>query len=141
LSELSGPALFGPDPYASKRPVVGRIVVVLRGVTEQRGLALTDYRSRAVPRGQVHELMLTDEAADTGSRVDRVALLAFFEIEAGGVLLVGDRVSCGARELGRLAGFDETHMPNHQNICLVSQDFRDGATQGLELGDELRFVR
>lgn len=138
---MSGPAVFGSNPYASKRPVVGRVVAVLRGVTDRRGLRLTGYRSRAVPRGQIHELMLTDEAAALESTVNRVALLAFFEVEQGGVLLVGDRVSSDARALGHLAGFDETHMPNHQNVCLTGDDFRDGEAIGLRVGDELRFER
>jgi hypothetical protein len=85
--------------------------------------------------------MVTDEDAQLESTVNRVALLAFFEVEAGGVLLVGDRVTSGARELGRLAGYDETHMPNHQNICVVGSDFRDGETLGLQVGDELTFAR
>jgi hypothetical protein len=116
-------------------------VAVLRGVTDRRGLCLTEYRSRAVPSGQIHELMLTDENAELKSTVNRVALLAFFEVETGGVLLVGDRVACGERELGRLAGFDETHMPNHQNVCLMGSDFRDGEALGLQVGDELTFAR
>jgi hypothetical protein len=141
VAEPSGPAVFGTNPYAAKRPVVGRVVAVLRGVTDRRGLYLTAFRSRAVPRGQIHELMLTDEDAQLESSVNRVALLAFFEVEAGGVLLVGDRVTCGEREVGRLAGFDETHMPNHQNICLAGSDFRDGETLGIQVGDELQFAR
>lgn len=141
MAEPSGPAVFGANPYAAKRPVTGRVVAVLRGVTDRRGLCLTEYRSRAVPRGQIHELMLTDEDAQLESTVNRVALLAFFEVETGGVLLVGDRVTCGERELGRLAGFDETHMPNHQNVCLTGSDFRDGETLGLQVGDELTFAR
>ena len=141
MSEATGPAVFGANPYAAKRALTGRVVAVLRGVTDRRGLYLTAYRSRAVPSGQIHELMLTDEDAQLESTVNRVALLAFVEIEVGGVLLVGDHVTCGARELGRLAGFDETHMPNHQNICLTGSDFRDGETLGLRLGDELTFAR
>jgi hypothetical protein len=141
VAEPSGPTVFGANPYGAKRPVIGRVVAVLRGVTDRRGLYLTEYRSRAVPCGQIHELMVTDEDAQLESTVNRVALLAFFEVEVGGVLLVGDRVTSGARELGRLAGYDETHMPNHQNICVVGSDFRAGETLGLQVGDELTFAR
>ena len=138
---MPGPGVFGANPYVSKRAVAGRIVAVLRGVTDQRGLSLTAFRSRAAPRWQIHELMLTYEVAELETTVNRVALLAFFEVEVGGVLLVGDRVTSGARELGSLAGFNDTHMPNHQNICLISKELCDGATLGLEVGDELRFAR
>jgi len=55
---MSGPDVFA-NPYVSKRDVLGRVVVVLRGTSAQRGLQLTGQRSRAVPRGQIHELMLT----------------------------------------------------------------------------------
>src|SRR3712207_6302655 len=54
---MSGPSAFGTNPYVSKTPVVGRVVAVLRGVTDRRGLFLTEYRSRAVPAGEIHELM------------------------------------------------------------------------------------
>lgn len=128
---MSGPAVF-TNPYVSKTPVRGRIVTVLRGVTDRRGLQITDLRSRAVPRHEVHELMITDEEASLGSRVDRVALIAFFEVTEGGVMLVGDAVSVGGRVIGTITGFDETHMPNHQNICLYGE-LRDGESVGLEL--------
>src|SRR5690554_5655920 len=100
---MSGPAVFGPDVYASKRDVTGEVVVVLRGVTDQRGLSIEDLRSRAVPRYAVHELMSTDESGDLGTTANRVALLAFFEVTTGGVILVGDEVHIGGRRVGVVA--------------------------------------
>lgn len=132
------PAVF-TQPYASSGDVVGRVVAVLQGVTDQRGLQLLEHRSRAVQRGEIHELMLTDEQATLSSRVDRVALIAFFEIVVPGVLIVGSEVTVGGTECGLLAGFDETHMPNHQNICLVDDRLVDGAGRSVHLGDEVRF--
>ena len=137
---MTGPDVFGLNPYASKRAVVARVVAVLRGVNDQRGLQLTAYRSRAVPAGQIHELMITDDPAELETMVNRVALLCFFEIERGGVLLVGDQVTCEGRVLGELAGFDETHMPNHQNVCLRGAVL-DGVEVDLQPGAELRFAR
>jgi len=119
---------------------VGRVVAVLRGTTEQRGLQITSYRSRAVPVGEIHELMITDEDASLESTVNRVALLAFFEITSGGVVLIGDRVVAGEVDLGVVAGFDETHMPNHQNICLLGT-WLDGADVGIELDAVVQIVR
>lgn len=138
---MSGFLVFGTDVYASNRDVRGRIVTVLRGVTDRRGLALTEVRSRAVPRHAIHELMTTDEDAAPGKSADRVALLGFFEVEAGGVILVGDEVYCGTTLLGVVAGFDETHMPNHQNICLRVESLVDGETHGLTVEDAVRFQR
>ena len=138
---MSGPAVFGPDVYVSKRDVNGRVVAVLRGVTDQRGLALTELRSRAVLQHAVHELMVTDEDADLGATVNRVGLIAFFEVENSGVVLVGDTLYWGERPLGTVAGFNETHMPNHQNICLKVDRLQDGETLGLVVEDTLHFRR
>lgn len=139
---MSGPDAFGTNPYAENRPVSGELVTVLRGVTDSRGLQLEPYRSRAVLAGQVHELMTTNRAdAAPGETVDDVALIGFFEISRSGVLLVGSRVTVGGHDLGTVVGFDDTHMPNHQNICLLVDDFRDGVAMGLSVGDLVRFDR
>lgn len=132
---MSGPMVFG-DPYASSSAVVGRVVAVLRGVTETRGLALAGHRSRAVTAGAVHELMITDEDARQEGRVDRVALLAFVEILEAGVILLDADVTIGSASVGVIAGFDETHMPNHQNICLRGS-LEDGESRSIVVGDNV----
>lgn len=137
---MTGPAVFGSNPYVSKTDVVGRVVAVLRGVTDSRGLYLESYRSRAVRAGDVHELMITDEPADIETTVDRVALLAFFEVTEAGVILEHDRVQIGDVTVGKIAGFNDTHIPNHQNICLSGQ-LLDGEALNLQLGAEVRISR
>lgn len=137
---MSGPAVFGKNPYVAKSDVNGRVVAVLRGVTDQRGLYLTAFRSRAVPAGEIHELMITDEDCDVESTVNRVALIAFFEVQDGGVILLDDRVKIGDRVIGTVAGFDETHMPNHQNICLYGE-LRDGDSIEIRVGDSVTIAR
>jgi hypothetical protein len=137
---MSGPAVFGKNPYVAKSDVTGRVVAVLRGVTDQRGLYLTAFRSRAVPAGQIHELMITDEATDVEMTVNRVALIAFFEVLDGGVILLDDQVTIGDRLVGTVAGFDETHIPNHQNICL-NGEVNDGESIGIAVGDLVRIAR
>jgi len=132
---MSGPMVFG-DPYALSSAVVGRVVAVLRGVTETRGLALAGHRSRAVTTGAVHELMITDEDARQEGRVDRVALLAFVEILEAGVILLDADVTIGDASVGVIGGFDETHMPNHQNICLRG-DLQDGESRSIAVGDKV----
>lgn len=128
--------MFGANPYVAKSPVVGRVVAVLRGVTQQRGLYLEMLRSRAVRQHDIHELMITDETAALESTVNRVALLAFFEVVEGGVILENDTVTIGEHTVGVVAGFDETHMPNHQNICLRGV-VADGETLGLKVGQRV----
>ncbi|MEZ4520947.1 MAG: hypothetical protein R3A46_04775 [Thermomicrobiales bacterium] len=137
---MAGPEVFGTNPYAANRPVQGKLVTLLRGVVDNRGLQLESYRSRAVLAGHVHELMTTDEVqAEPGATVDRVGLIGFFAVEISGVLLVGSRISVGGRELGTIAGFDDTHMPNHQNICVKVDEIQDGSSLGYELEALVRF--
>lgn len=127
--------MFARNPYALKTDVGGRLVVVLDGKLEGRGLQLINPISRAVARYQVHELMLTDEdSAGPGAEVNAIAYLGFVEIDRGGVLVAGDQVWVGQRLVGELAGFDETHMPNHLNIVIRSKGRQSGWEQGIPLG-------
>lgn len=130
--------LFSASPYAEKRDVLGRLVVVLRGKLEQRGLTLIAPISRAVQKYEIHELIITDEAgAGPGSRVDRIAYAGFVEIITGGVLVSGDELICAGIVLGKIAGFDETHLPNHLNIVVRAEKRLDGVEMGLGLESEI----
>lgn len=134
---MPGPEVFD-NPYRESRDVHGVTVTVLQGKTDDRGLRLeAAYRSRAVVAGSIHELMLTDEDAEPGKRVDRVGLIAFFEVVQAGVLLVGAEVEIAGKVVGRIAGFDDTHMPNHQNICLVADKLVDARDLDIHVEDEI----
>jgi hypothetical protein len=109
-------------PCTDKSPVVGRINCILQARAEQRGLELCPFPSRAVRQHEIHELILTAEEAGPGKRVDRIAYLGYFEVLEGGVLWAGDRVEIDGREIGRLAGYDLTHFPNHMNIIIHAQE-------------------
>ena len=111
--------MFGKhNPYFAKRPVLGKVVVVLDGVYENRGLSLIKPPSRALKRSEIHELILSDEQCSPGDTVNKIAYLAFVEILQGSVIVQGDVVIIGRQEVGTIAGYDETHMPNHLNIVL-----------------------
>lgn len=128
-----------PGAYAHRIPVLGQVVAVLRGNLSNRNLELIPQPSRAVRAGDVHELIVTDEeACGPGSRVGPVAYLAFVEFLNGGVLLAEDLVTVNASSLGRLAGFDMSHFPNHMNI-VVRGDLTSGEDRGLILGQEVVF--
>jgi len=128
-------------PYVAKSDVVGRIVTILDARAEERGLELVIHPSRAVSTGEIHELLATDDMnAAPGEVVDRVAYIAFFAVERGGVILVGDRVTLGGREVGRVAGFDMTHFPNHMNILLVAPEPKTGRQLEIGLGEEVVFA-
>lgn len=133
---------FAENPYYRKRDITGRLVVVLRGRLENRGLQLIVPISRAVQKNEVHELIVTDEAqAGPGKEVQRIAYLGFVEITGGGVAVVGDSVYCSGRLLGEVAGFDETHLPNHLNIVLRSDQRLDGRDLNLQLNSEIVITR
>jgi len=127
-------------PYADKSDVVGRIVCILDARSENRGMELSIHPSRAVPKGEIHELVATDDLqAGPGKMVDRVAYICFFEIEEGGIILVNDRVTVGGREVGQVVGFDFTHAPNHLNILIRAATPLTGPELGLKLGDRVVF--
>lgn len=130
---------FKANPYAKKIDVTGELVVVLDGRMDDRGLLLIKPISRCVCKHEVHELILTDEAAAPGCEVNRIAYLGFCVIEQGGVIVSGDEFFAGGRLLGWLAGFDETHMPNHLNIVIKTDNIQTGIELGAELGSKITF--
>jgi hypothetical protein len=136
---MSGPQAFGTNPYAANRQVAGELVTILTGITAERGLVLEGYRSRAVLAGSIHELMVTDENAQPGGVANRVGLIGFFVVRESGVLLVGAPVVIDGRVLGTICGFNDTHMLNHQNICVNVESISDGLKLGMKLGNVALF--
>jgi len=49
---------------------------------------------------------------------NQVIVLGFFEVISGGIILIGDQASIDGAPIGEVAGFDQTHMPNHMNILV-----------------------
>jgi hypothetical protein len=138
--EPHGSGILDKYPYAAKSDVVGRLVCILDARSEERGMELTIHPSRAVCQGEIHELALTDDAnAAPDYTLNRVAYLAFFCVEQGGIVLVGDSVLAGDVELGKIVGFDVTHFPNHMNVVAVAKQRKTGAELGLNLGDFVTF--
>lgn len=131
------------DPYAKKTAVVGRVVAVLRGKMNNRNLSLITPWSRALKNGEIHELILTDEQdAAPGKNVNKIAYLAFVEIINPGVIVFRDKVKLSSGKcIGTLAGFDETHMPNHQNIVIITNELITGEEMNLNLNDLIYFTR
>ena len=124
--------------FAAKSDVKGRIVTVLRGTLESRGLHLILPISRAYSGGTIVEFISTDEAgAAPGGTVDAIGYVAFVELTTSGVLLVGDTIEIAGKPIGTIAGYDDTHMPNHQNIILKTQRRVTGEGLGFRSGDEV----
>lgn len=129
--------MFGNNnPYYAKRPVQGKVVVVLDGAYDDRGLSLMKPPSRALVSGEIHELIMTDEAKGPGEVVNKIAYLAFVEVSQASVIIAGDPVRIGDRLIGTIAGYDETHMPNHLNIVLKGSR-ESGRVMGIHLEDEI----
>lgn len=122
------------DFFASRRPVGGKLVAVMQGRLDGRGLQLILQPSRAVCRSEVHELIVsTEHGIGPGSTVNRVTYVGFIEFDLGGVIYIGDTVRIGNVEIGRIAGFDSTHLPNHMNIVIAAAELKSGLERGLSL--------
>jgi len=132
--------VFKKNPYVDKKAVKGNIVVILSSIIENRGLNLIMPHSRAVKKNEIHELMTTSEKnAAPGEVVNRVAFIGFFEVNEGGVILTGDDVYIEGKLIGKVVGFDDTHLPNHQNIVLYSSESKTGPELKVNLGDGILF--
>ena len=104
-----------------KRQLAGSIVALMTHSRTDRGMILTEFRTRCIREGEIHELVTTDQSeAVFGDRIDRVGYLGFAEIAAGGVMEVGDPVRIAGTLIGQVLGFDETHYPNHYNILIAT---------------------
>ena len=139
MNEVTAPYDFRritPGVYGERRQVEGEVVALLHVSFQDRGLRLIETKSRAVRLNEMHELMITDEDAAPGGGADRVRAIAFFEVSRSGLIVVGDRVSVGAKPLGVLAGYDETHMPNHMNMVVKAPSLDEPE---MRVGDKVRF--
>ncbi len=130
--------LIKNDFYYSKVEMTGKFVVVLDGKLENRGLTLIKPISRVFTKGTIIELIGTDdENAVPGSNVDNIAYIGFLEIQNGGVVLAGDELVWNGKVIGTIAGFDDTHMPNHQNTIVKVENRIPGKELGIQINDEL----
>lgn len=126
--------------YSSKTELSARLFAVLDLTTEDRGLSLIPQLSRAVRRGDVLELVCTDEdEAGPALTVDRAAYIGFAEVSEAGLLLCGDMVTVRQEEIGTIAGFDETHLPNHLNVVIRSKRLVTGRELDLPLDELVAF--
>ena len=138
MSDPYARKLVNRDFYHSKIDIRCRVVVVLDGTLENRGLELIHPISRAFPAGTIIELIGTDDSnAAPGKKVDAIAYIAFAELLNGGVLLTGDELTHKGATVGTIAGYDDTHMPNHQNTIIAMKKRVSGKNLGLKVGDEI----
>ena len=136
------------DPYArrmiktdffhAKRDVVTRVAVVLDGHLENRNLQLIQPLSRAFYEKMIIEFIATDDPnAQPGSTVQPIAYIAFVELQRSGVILVGDELEWNGKVIGTIAGYDDTHMPNHQNVIVSVAKRISGKELGISVEDTI----
>jgi len=130
--------LVNQDFYHSKVDINGKFLVVLDGQLDNRGLNLIQPISRAFSQHTIIELIGTDELdAKPGSMVNNICYIGFVELLNSGVILTGDRVLWNDSEIGVIAGYDDTHMPNHQNTIVLMKERISGKVLGIKRGDKL----
>jgi len=122
-----------PRIYRDRRPVKGEVVTIIDVAFNSSGIELTESWSRAVSRGEVHEIMvwnpLEEGEEDAGA-------VAFIEITQGGNIVNGDEVKIDGEPVGTLSGFDYNHMPNHMNVVVEVKDLK----LPLKLGNVIEFA-
>lgn len=125
-----------------RRPLEARLVGVLNNRNDGRGLSLITTHTRVVRRYDIHELILTDEQqAAPGGTVGGVHYIGFVEFaEGGGILAEGDLVNVGGNVIGTIAGFDESHFPNHYNVVIKGPRRITGVELGQQPGDPVVFL-
>lgn len=133
--------MVSKDPFFKKQPVEGTIVAVLSNKFDKRGVKLMPQPSRAVLKNEIHELMLTDEAAAPNVTVDRIFCLGFFEISCPGVVVKGDTLTVAGRPIGTVAGFNGDHMPNHLNIVIYTKTPKTGEEMAIGLSESIRLEK
>jgi len=126
--------------FTAKRTVAAKIVAVLKGTLEDRGLKIIFPGSRAVRKHDVIELMTTPQKqCKPGDRVDRVTYIGFAEIQTSGVLRIGDQAILKGAPQWVIVGFDETHYPNHLNVIMKPVAEQAESTPDVQLEDSLEF--
>ncbi len=127
------------DPYLDDRtssiihkpPVVSVLCSVHGTRRNNRGIRPIVQKTRCVCGGSIHEIIVVEAGiVEAQGSVEDTAYIGFARFPEGGLLECGDAVYVNERLLGELAGFDETHMPNHLNILVK----RDSLITGVDLG-------
>ncbi|QLJ02482.1 hypothetical protein HZZ00_16565 [Streptomyces sp. NEAU-sy36] len=133
---------MNPAEDGAKRVVRGALVKVLVHRRTDRGMRVEEHAARCVRRGEVHELVTTDQWEPApGARIDRVGFLGFVELECGGVIDRGDVVRIGDAVVGTVLGFDACHLPNHYNILIHAARAVSGMDLELRPEDAVSFTQ
>lgn len=128
----------GMDPdeyYHMRRTLIGEIVCVMRNSVNKRGILLIDQPTRALRQYEIVELIATEETITNDKVINSISYVGFIEIKSGGVVKKGDTLFVGDRGIGKVLGYDETHMPNHLNLIVETKNRKTGLELGIQLND------
>lgn len=123
--------------FSNKSPVVASMVAVMDHRRNDRALTISNFKTRCVLRGEIHEFLLCMPPSEGKAPINEVTYLGFAEIQKPGVIAVGDRITLDEEQVGTVYGFDDTHMPNHMNIVLKGTSMKNGAERGLMVNQSL----
>lgn len=132
------PIVFTTSGEMKVRATKGQLVTIINRSYDKRGLSLIPQPTRVLCQNEIHELITTDEVdAGPNKTVDRISTIGFIEIIQGGCVAVGEPVFINGKEIGKIAGFDETHFPNHYNIVVISPERFTGTEVNLNINDDV----
>lgn len=134
------PYTTNQDSLINKPPIVARLCSIHDTRRANRGIVPILQKTRCVCAGSVHELIVYVQANPESGVIDETGYIGFAEFLTGGVLRCGDKVYRNAEYLGELAGFDETHMPNHLNILLRCTQMATGVDLNCQFADLVTFI-
>ena len=119
--------------------IASRFVAVMAMQIANRGMIASQFHTRCVQQGEVHELVCLYE--DNQGRIDLndAWYLGFIEFCQSCVLAKGMRVEINGECVGRLVAFDMTHAPNHLNILLAHPSPRTGREKNIQIGENAIF--
>lgn len=100
-------------PFTKACSIEFSIVAVLDHYIENRDLHIMNTLSRSISRYSIPEIIVTEEDVKLGGAVNSVAYIGFVAAKNCGQATVGRKVLIQRKYLGYIAGFDETHAPNH----------------------------
>lgn len=140
---MSDPYLTGVIPsniYSLRKNISGVMVAVMDLHLENRNLNLILQPTRVLKKYDIVELIGTLEYSVLGEKVDSITYLGFLEVMEGGVIKRDDEVLMGNLFLGKILGYDETHMPNHLNVIIKMEFKKTGADLGFEINHRVIFL-
>lgn len=108
-------------------------VMILGHVRDDRIMKAAAYVTRCVRAGEIHEFVKVPDVADASDQYRGAAYVGFAEFRNAAVIHVGQGLWINETLVGKIVGFDETHLPNHMNILIGTPDRVSGVDMGLRV--------